>query len=105
MCPACTGVYGSKKVVTQGSLVKKIVGKSTGVYGSKINTVRDLPGGYMLTGRRDSERPTPSGVPAKKREVFLVTGACGQVGSELVSHLRQMYGAQNVIATDVRSAT
>ena len=28
-----------------------------------------------------------------------------QVGSELVTHLRQMYGAQNVIATDVRSAT
>ena len=25
-----------------------------------------------------------------------------QVGSELVTHLRQMYGAQNVIATDVR---
>merc|ERR1719424_2198340 len=36
---------------------KKIIGKSTGVYGSKINTVRDVPGGYLLTGRRDSERP------------------------------------------------
>ena len=28
-----------------------------GVYGSKIDTVRDLPGGYMSTGRRDSEMP------------------------------------------------
>ena len=27
------------------------------------------------------------------------------MGSELVTHLRQMYGAQNVIATDVRSAS
>ena len=54
------------------------------MYGSKINTVRDVPGGYLLTGRRDSEMPGNDQLARQKqREVFLVTGACGQVGSEL----------------------
>ena len=34
----------------------------------------------------------------------LLTGACGQVGQELVPHLRQIYGTESVIATDVREA-
>jgi nucleoside-diphosphate-sugar epimerase len=33
---------------------------------------------------------------------ILVTGAIGQIGSELVSALRQRYGAEKVIATDIR---
>lgn len=34
---------------------------------------------------------------------ILVTGAAGQVGSELVPALRERYGRENVLATDVRS--
>jgi len=33
---------------------------------------------------------------------ILVTGAGGQIGSELVPHLRDLYGAENVLATDLR---
>lgn len=34
---------------------------------------------------------------------ILVTGACGQIGSELIPVLRERYGAANVVATDIRS--
>lgn len=33
---------------------------------------------------------------------ILVTGACGQIGSELVWTLREQYGEANVIATDIK---
>ncbi len=33
---------------------------------------------------------------------ILVTGALGQIGSELTMHLRSIYGADNVVATDIR---
>ena len=32
---------------------------------------------------------------------ILVTGACGQIGSELIPYLRERYGRENVIATDI----
>lgn len=32
----------------------------------------------------------------------MVTGALGQIGSELVGKLREIYGAENVLATDIR---
>ena len=33
---------------------------------------------------------------------ILIVGAGGQIGSELVPYLRGIYGAENVVATDVR---
>ena len=35
---------------------------------------------------------------------ILVTGAAGQVGSELVPELRRIYGADAVLATDVKAS-
>jgi len=34
---------------------------------------------------------------------ILVTGACGQIGSELVVFLRNIYGNDNVLATDIKT--
>ena len=34
-----------------------------------------------------------------KMERFLVTGACGQIGSELTMELRERYGNENIVAT------
>ncbi|GEK32761.1 L-threonine 3-dehydrogenase [Kurthia sibirica] len=33
---------------------------------------------------------------------IMITGACGQIGSELVEKLREEYGVMNVLATDIR---
>lgn len=34
---------------------------------------------------------------------ILIVGAGGQIGSELTSHLRKIYGSNNVVATDMRA--
>ena len=36
------------------------------------------------------------------QKIVLVTGAMGQIGSELTGELRRRYGSENVIATDIR---
>jgi nucleoside-diphosphate-sugar epimerase len=38
----------------------------------------------------------------KETKRILITGACGQIGSELTPALREKYGSDNVIATDFR---
>jgi len=38
-----------------------------------------------------------------KTRRMLVTGSCGQIGSELVDELRNRYGTENVVASDIRS--
>jgi nucleoside-diphosphate-sugar epimerase len=40
-------------------------------------------------------------MPANKTKRILVTGACGQIGSELVPALRQRYGEENIVTTDI----
>lgn len=37
-----------------------------------------------------------------KAEKILIVGACGQIGVELTLALRKLYGANNVVATDIR---
>src|SRR4051794_28724653 len=42
---------------------------------------------------------TERGYEMKK---IMVTGALGQIGSELITKLRSTYGTENVLATDIR---
>jgi nucleoside-diphosphate-sugar epimerase len=51
--------------------------------------------------RQDSSREVISKVPKPTRRI-LVTGAAGQIGSELTAALRAKYGPDNVVASDIR---
>ncbi len=37
-----------------------------------------------------------------QKETILIAGACGQIGVELAAELRELYGIDNVIATDIK---
>lgn len=39
----------------------------------------------------------------KKAKSILITGACGQIGTELTQELRERYGRNNVLATDIKT--
>ncbi|MBD3349665.1 MAG: NAD-dependent epimerase/dehydratase family protein [Candidatus Eisenbacteria bacterium] len=43
-----------------------------------------------------------SDVPGRKTRRILVTGSCGQIGSELVGELRNRYGNESVVASDIK---
>ena len=61
------------------------------------NIGQDSGGGYLQTGHRRQQLFDPTLPPR-----VLVTGASGQIGSELVPYLRSRYGEENVIASDVK---
>ena len=41
----------------------------------------------------------------KEMKRILVTGACGQIGTELTVALRKKHGNDNVVATDIKQET
>lgn len=49
-----------------------------------------------------SKRNARSFATAKPNGKVLITGSIGQIGVELIPFLRKRYGAENVIATDIR---
>ena len=60
-------------------------------------TWKRFGGGYMQTGHRRDGLLNQDAHPR-----VLITGASGQIGTELVPYLRAKYGNENVIASDVK---
>jgi FlaA1/EpsC-like NDP-sugar epimerase len=56
-------------------------------------------GAVLCEPQKATTRRGPEGTPMQR---ILVTGALGQIGSELVPAFRQRYGIDRVVASDVR---
>jgi nucleoside-diphosphate-sugar epimerase len=62
-----------------------------------------MAGLLVRSGHQPQRRPEPLRLGyAAVRTPILVTGALGQIGTELVAELRRRYGAEEVVASDVR---
>jgi len=64
-----------------------------GMWGGLVRPRRFVTGSAMEGERAEEIARSPK---------ILITGSCGQIGSELTLRLRELYGSDNVIATDVR---
>lgn len=58
-------------------------------------------GGYLRTGTAATLNDDGDAAPTPR---VLVTGACGQIGAEMVPYIRSKVGVENVIASDVRTS-
>ena len=72
-------------------------GRVVSTYRTHSNIGSNSGGGYLQTGHRRDQLFDPT-LPRR----ILVTGASGQIGTELVPYLRAKYGNDNVIASDVK---
>jgi threonine 3-dehydrogenase len=61
-----------------------------------VHSWRRGPSGYMGSGGGDSDE-------SSNNPRVLVTGACGQIGMEIIPKMREMWGNGNVMASDVKS--
>eukprot|EP01095_Lingulamoeba_sp_RSL-Kostka_P006793 TRINITY_DN214_c4_g1_i2.p1 TRINITY_DN214_c4_g1~~TRINITY_DN214_c4_g1_i2.p1 ORF type:complete len:374 (-),score=113.77 TRINITY_DN214_c4_g1_i2:238-1359(-) len=76
-----------KKPLFFSSLYKK-----NSIFNVNNNTNNNVFDGFFSMSKLQHPSQTPR---------IMITGACGQVGTELVEGLREIYGSDNVLATDV----
>jgi len=69
-------------------------------YSQSSDKLKNFGGGYLQTGHRPQGLFDPQAPPR-----VLVTGASGQIGTELVPYLREKYGSENIVASDVKLTT
>jgi threonine 3-dehydrogenase len=67
----------------------------------RARRLRSSAAGLVSVARRTFSSSRVAAAKAKPRRV-LVTGAAGQIGTELVPYLEKFFGAGNVVASDVK---